>query len=1012
MALHLHRSNRVERLADALGDLLAEPVGGPFEPELVVVPSAGMERWLAMRLAERLGVCAHVRFPLPDAFVRGLMPGADWSAQRLTWAVLGALPGLLDDPRFVPVRDYLEAGTPLEGDRRRVTLAARIAESFADYAVLRPEMARAWSAGAEAEDWQPVLWRAVRALAGPSPAEAEVAAARLPARLAVFAPTSLPALHLEVLQSVARTREVHLFVPSPTAAAKPSHPLLVSLDRLGRAFRERLADDATASFVAPPEDSLLHALQADLLHGHAAASGTLPADGTIQNHACHGAMRQVEVLRDVLLRLFSEDVTLQPRDVAVMAPDIDAFAPLIAAVFSDPQPVAVPYRLSDRGLRATNPAAEALLAVLALVPGRFEASKVLDVLALAPIRQRFGIEEEALGEIQAWVVESGIRWGIDAAHRAAHGQPPLEEHTWRCGLDRLVLGQAMAADEALVLGRLPLDRVEDKGARHLLGAFADFFEALAGQVEALGGRRSPAAWRAALTATVDALIGSTVETEAHVQRLRDALRDLDDEAVSVGFDGTLDLGALRALLEARFATREPGRAFLAGGVTFCGLVPARRIPFRVVCLLGLDDGAFPRTVVRPGFDRVAADPHPGDRSPRDDDRSLFVEALLSAREHFVVLHTGRGPRDHEPRPPAAPVVELLDAVEARFGPAVRAAVCLDHPLHGFSPRAFVAPDAFDPRLLAAAEATRGPRRPPPPFFAEPLPPVELRTLTLERLASFLENPIRDLFTRRLGVWLGGPAAVADREPLALDGLGQWSIRNDLLAWRLAGESVEVGSAAFARVRASGRLPPGTAGEVEYVEQVKRVAPIVERVAALRAGGPRPPVEVEIDLDGTCLTGRVGDLWAGGRLQHLASWVKAKHRLRLWLYHLALHAAGADWSGVSVVVGHRRAFRLAPPRVDPRALLAALVDLYRRGQEAPLPAFPDAAEAYAQALGRSDDPRARARAVDAARREWGGFGDPDEYARWALGDGEPFADERFHALALSVWRPLLDHLERC
>jgi exodeoxyribonuclease V gamma subunit len=1084
--VRVYRSNRVEVLADALAELLRRPAGDPMAPETVVVHSQAMERWLAMTLSERLGVCANVEFPFPEkvvlhAFsavlgepVEGL---AAWTPERLQWSVLATLPQHLDDPQFGPLRAWLADAPARSVGRRQIQLAKRVARVFDRYVTFRPEMVRRWDIGQETSDeagWQPRLWRALRqrirtphiadlalrfksALSRPKPP----ALPGFGPRLCLFAMSTLPPFYMDVFGALARHVDTHVFVLAPSAeywadTRSPGEiarmrdpegevqapPLLASFGRVARDFQHLLVERLEGAeeedrFVDPAAPTLLGTLQSDVVNlvsrgvpgdRHEPPAEIDPADDSLMLHACHGPMRQVEVLRDALLDLFARHPDLEPRDVVVMTPDIESYAPLIEAVFSDgrrgdgddPGFPAVPFRIADRTLRRTNPVAEAFLRVLRLAGARLKASEVLDLLAMEPVRERFRIGIDDLPQVDAWVDAAGIRWGLDAAHRAAHGQPPYPENTWRNGLDRLLLGHALPGDGRLLYGGvLPHDEIEGS-MTDLLGRFVDACETLFGHLQRLPARRTPAEWRDALGRLVADLLRD--REGYYAQPVRDALALLADGAEAAGFRGTIDLDGVVTLLQGSLEAPSPIEGFFSGGVTFSAMVPMRSIPFRVVCLLGMDDGAFPRSTAKAAFDLAARSPRVGDRNAREDDRYLFLEALLAARDHVVVTYTGRDIRTNEALPPAVPVGELLDAAEAGFrlpdGGSVKRHLVVEHPLQPFSPRCFGAPagggrvprPSFDRRFLSAARKLHAPRGSAPPFLRGGLPAPALEIVTLDELVRFFQGPVRFLLRERLGILLDeADPSREDREPIALDRLEEHGIGAELLRLGLDGLGPE---AAFVPVRASGRLPPGVPGRLAYDDVVAQARPLVSRVEALMAAPRREPVEVDAEVAGMRLVGRVGGLRENGLLAWQYGKARARHRISLWLRHLALRigdprfdapsrlVARAGDGGAATLVGAR-----VPP-ADARGALEGLVRLYRAGQRAPLPFFPETSLAWAEALRAADD-RGRARA--AAERAWCSSErapgeDADPYVRRALGTPapRPYEAREFHELAVQVW----------
>ena len=1108
--IHLYRSNRVENLAAALADILRQPAGEPLEREAVVIHSSGLERWIKMQVAQRLGICANVEFIYPHVLLARLMEAvtageADleaWSAERLVWGVLASLPGLLPTPAFAAVRAYLDAGKDMDRGRRTWELAHQIAVHFNRYSAYRPLLVWRWEQGEE-DSWEAALWRE---LAGRSPAARAASTAHLldelcgdeadlegiPARINVFSVVTLPPLSVHVLGALARHREVNVFVLSPspawwdawsarddleiddalmpprndftTGTAGSNNPLLASMGNLARDFQVALKgvpgghDEPGPDLqVEPADDTLLGAVQADIYHSRTPTVRPLVlGDDTIRVHACHGELRQVQVLRDELLRLFDELPDLEPRDVLVMAPDVEVFAPLVEAVFSDGADdikdvgehpggyVQIPHALADRGVAAENPAAAALLAVLDLVDSRLSATAVLDLLAMPPVCGGFGITTDDLPKVRKWVAGAGIRWAADADHRQRVGQPTDEQYTWRLGLDRLMAGAVMGEQDLPVLDLLPHGGVEGKEDRALLGTFVDFCEKLLTVREVVGEAAGLETWRDRLFSILDDLVPCTHRTTWQARQVRDGVNEMLEAARDAGFDVELDLLAVRAMLAGRFLLGEAGDGFVSGRVTFCQLTPMRSIPFRVVCLLGMDDQAFPRTKDRLGFDLMAQEPLLGDRNVREDNRALFLEALLSARDRLVICYTGRRARDHVVCPPAVPVDELLDVIDQTAptdgdGRCARDRMVVQHPLQPFSPNNFdgskggAGPLGHDRRQLGAArrwiEARQG-EVSVPGLFADGQPldlPVELeREVDVDLLARFFQHPIQALLTRRLRIWLPEvDDPVADREPVKLDSLEKWSARDQLLTWRLSPDT-DLRQELDRRMAMAARLQLGNPGERELRELLDEVEALAGRVEQSREGDALLPVDLDLVVRGTrggdtLVTGRIADIWESGRVAYRAGKAEGKYELDLWIRHLALSASG--WEGASRLQGTAGSEAGFGPLAleDAADLLRQLLDLYWMGQQYPLLFFPRCSWTFkAQRFycrKDADPERSAFERLMSQRYGWGAYGEPGPYGELVLGERcpyDPYADlsglpvpEGLGAaeLAEQIWEPV-------
>ncbi len=867
-------------------------------------------------------------------------------------------------------------------------------------------------------------------------------AAALPDALSVFGPTRLPQAHLEVLHALAAHRQVHLWLvhPSPgvwrsvSDRARPTprrrdspvvarHPLLASMARDTVELQQRvvaLAEQGQAwtdthhegptSIEGAPAPGLLGALQASLrtddaltgVPAHALATD----DRSIQVHSCHGRARQVEVLREVVLGLLADDPSLQPRDILVMCPDVEAFAPVVTGAFglASPSGQAGPgrpvgstrvddggthpgqllrIRLADRSLRQTNPCLSLIATMLELATGRVEASAVLDLAASEPVRHRFGFTEDDLDRIRAWAVEVRVRWGENASRRERFGVGHVLQGTWRVALDRILLGAAMAEDEppGWVGAALPLDDVDSLDV-DLAGRLAEFIGRLELLLQELTGVRPASAWMATLGRMLD-LLASTGAGEGWQEvQARQVIADVAGQVDTSGGERSgLRLGDVRALLAGRLAGRPTRAGFRTGALTVCSLEPMRAVPHRVVCLIGMDDGFFPRSAPAAGDDLLLRDPFIGERDRRSEDRQLFLDALTAAREHLVLIYSGADPRTGAARPPAVPVGEMLDALEAVArtddGATVREHVVVRHPLHpedvrNFRPGALGRPGPFSfdvhARDAAAAVAALSGERVALAtgpsgsvggrLLERPLPPRphtdEDLSVDLDDLIAVLEHPARWFLRHRLGVWVRGDEDdVEDRIPLELDPLAIWGIGDRLLTDCLAGVARDQ---AIAAERRRGRIPPRALGRAVLDRVEADLAPVA-LAAQAQMSGSGASVDLSVDLPGERrLTGSVPGVHDGVVVRAVFSRLGPKHRLRAWVQTLALAASHTDRSWAAATTGRGRGGRsvaLTATVAAPSAAIALhrltdLVRLRERALREPLPMPVATAAAYARA----------------------------------------------------------------
>ena len=1043
------RGNHLEDLAGRLVALVRAAPPPPLEPEIVVVQSPGMARWLSLRLARALGVAANIRFPLPGGFLwdtfRSVLPHvpeSDPLERRVSvWHLRAILDGLDDAPRFEPLRAYLHAADECGS----YELAARIADLFDQYLVYRPQWIARWEAGAD-EGWQAALWRALVArTAEPHRARVQDAALRalaqppsagtLPRRVAVFGIPTLAPAYLHGFRRLAEHVDVHLFLLAPcreywgdvarprrtrageVAGGTPETPgaaLLASLGKQGRDFLDLVIDcdphvDEPA-FREPGDDSLLHALQTDMLTLRAGDGriAIAPDDRSIQVHVCHGPMREVEVLYDQLLWLFEQHPDLTPADVVVMTPDIDAYAPAIEAVFGGAAgPRRIPFTIADRSLRADSPLVEAFLGLLDLSDSRYDADRLLTLLEAPAVHRRFGIAAGDLDLVQRLVTESAVRWGVDAASRARLGLPAVAEHTWRFGLDRLLLGFSVPSGDARLLeGVLPFDAVEVATPR-CSGISAPSSRRRRRSESLAAPRGARHLGRVSLAEVLDRFVDAAEDDAETVQALRGVLQRLADDASRAGYDAPVSLALVRVLLRRELEQPINTGPFLTGGVTFCAMVPMRSIPFDVVCLVGMNDGSFPRTRQPVSFDLMADHPERGDRSRRDDDRYLFLVAIVSGRRCLYLSYVGRGIRDNAPIPPSIVVSELLDAVRRGYD-VDGCPVVTEHPLQAFSPRYFARPAepglvSYSTELCAASRVRRLRPEPTRRLLEGRLPdvPAEEASVDLDGFLRFFANPTARLLQRRLGVRLTeAELPPLRREPFVLDGLGRYMVRNELLARQIRA----AGDDPLRALRAGGLLPYGRVGDVELVRQRAVAEEFAERLLTLTGGEALESIALDLQLGALRLEGALHGVRRDGVIDHRLAEPKASDQLSLWIRHLVLHVARPRSEGWrSVWLGTRAV--VFEPVADARSHLDALAAVYREGMQRLLPFFPKSALEWCEAT------RAK---LDAAHAVWDGndFVDGESaeaHLLYAWREVDPIGAE-FERLAELVMQPLVAH--RC
>lgn len=993
--LSITATDRLDRLvADLAGRLGADPLP-PHRDECIVVQSLSLRRWLQQRLAERWGCAASLDLPFPAGLIAdleadlGLATADDpWHRDCLRWRIAALAEQA--DGELAPLAAYLAAGHPAARPAKRLQLADRLADLLDAYQIYRPEMLAAWEAGGaweglgghDAEAWQAALWRRLRSeiAAAPRSRRLDDLAMRLRRdgppdgwhlRLSVLATGVLAPRVVDVLEALAVHLPVGVWLTSPlpqpwgdlaspreavrSGGVAQGHALVASLGRQSRDWfrdigrRPAWADGWRWLDGDPrPAVSVLGRLQAAMGERESPALPLDPADASLTFDCCHGPRREVEVARDRVLAACAELPGLRPHEILVLAPDLAVYGPLVEAVFAGADPaIRLPVRISDRSVGEADAVCEGLLAVLALAQGRCSLGEILDLLELPAVRAAAGLAPDQVAQAQDALARAGLRWGRDASHRSALlGLPSAEDHgTLAAAVDRIALGWAMGPEA--VCGR-PASGADGSPDHELLGALIGWLQRLLAAVADLAGARTLPAWCDRLHRLLHEVLSAD---ELDAGEARAAIAGLAGQAAGLPPSFTVTLAEIAAALGTALGEEARASDFVSGSITVAGLKPMRMIPARVIVLLGMDDAGWPRRRTQQPFDLLAARPEPGDRQPREDDRQLFLEAILAAGERLIITWPGRaaqGDPRHE-RPPSACLSELFEAVDALVpwegDAAMRPSARLTtvQPLQPFAAvhlamagrPAMAAWDAGS-IALARALAVPVPARPAEAAFADAVPPPEGEWhIDLDELVRLWQDPAATWCRARLGVAPGlAGSALGDDEPFSLAGLDRYRLVDDLLA-------CDDPTRAIDRAVADGRLPLGRLGEAERRRLLADLS-AVERVMAPHRH--RAPLAFTLSGSHWRLDAVIDPPPAGNvlRLAYAGARPSERSRLALAVRHLAWNAwqvQQGETCGPAQLVAREEDEALPAHGGDAPARLAALMRLARRIRSAPLPFFP-------------------------------------------------------------------------
>ncbi|MGL4859367.1 MAG: exodeoxyribonuclease V subunit gamma, partial [Enterobacteriaceae bacterium] len=750
--------------------------------------------------------------------------------------------------------------------------------------------------------------------------ESETAPPGLPQRVFICGISALPPVYLQALQALGRHCDIHLMFTNPCRfywgdiqdpsflaklqARKRRHywsqhesallhgsqemddqvgqPLLASWGKLGRDNLSLLTQMTEVAeidaFVEGERQTLLQRVQDDILQLQDRSVVGRPQeqqlsgagkqcldrkDNSLTFHLCHSVQREVEILHDHLLALFEQDPSLTARDVIVMVADIDSYTPFIQAVFANAPPERyLPFAISDRRISEAHPVLQGFITLLMLPESRFTAEEILALLEIPALAARFEIDESGLRQLRLWVEQSGIRWGLDDETVQALQLPATGQHTWRFGLTRMLLGYAMESDSGSWLEVLPYDGCSGLIAT-LVGQLAELLMQLTYWREQLAQPRQLGQWQPLCQQLLAAFFKGDSETQDALTLIEQQWQKVIQYGLAAQYPDAVSLVVLRDELAARLEQQRISQRFLAGPINFCTLMPMRSIPFKVVCLLGMNDGVYPRVLPPAGFDLMVDNVQKGDRSRRDDDRYLFLEALLSAQQRFYISYIARAVQDNHERYPSVLVTELLEYIEQSHylpgdeeqdsdssGQRVRQHLLQLHSRVPFSPENYQpgsAQQSFAAEWLPAA-AGRGKAQ--GPFISQPLPELTLMELSLEPLYAFFRHPIRAFFQQRLNIFFQQEEwELESEEPFVLEGLSRYRCRLELLESLIAGEQ---GERVWQRQKAAGVLPHGAFAQISWQQMMEQVQPLAQEILQQRLDEQN--LEVDLTVAGIRLYG--------------------------------------------------------------------------------------------------------------------------------------------------------------
>ena len=960
----------------ALDVLRSTKLKNSLEKKLVVMPSDGMARWFSLEMAknENLGICANIEFLSPDNYLKrfaeiNLGVGSElspWDKNSLRWILFDILESL-KGATFKKIRNYFG-----DDSSRRYLLAGKIADLFDQYFIYRTQMIESWKEGKQFykkdsdEKWQMDLFiKAAEKIQGEDRVDIYrkfISKCKDPQsqtlkdqHILLFGISSMSRYHLDLFHALSEIIRVDLFLLSPSEEYwayvrkkkneddPESNRFLGDLGKSGRVFMDMLYSiDVIQPEVLPAENKApqtdLEKIKSDINNVDEEGAYDKKPDNSVVINGCWGKMREVEVLKDQLLEAFSDDSDLKPSDVIVMTPDIQGYAPYIRAVFDKIEgEVSIPYSIGDVSVSNEGMVIPVFLKMLHMIGTVFKKSDVLSIFEKESVYRKFRVDKKDLESIKTAVERSGIRWGVDRRFRENMDFPPYEQNSWRFGIDRMILGYSMKGEgKKIFSGVMPYDDIEG-GSAVSIARFITFTEKLFKSVETFSMDRTVSDWSARLNELVDEMFEAVQENTNEIRYLRLVFESLKKSAQLSEFSGAVSWKIVLAFLEEFLTGGSYGRGFINGNVTFCSMKPMRAIPFKVVCMIGMNDDVFPGEQVKNLFDLMTKYPKPEDRNNVESNRYFFLESLISAQNRLIISYNAKSVRDSSDNLFSSPVKLLkdyLDEKKSGFKEIIQ-------PLQPFSAKYFENNDGLftfsESNFSIISRLAQG--------FKENtnVKPLEIDNegildIKLEDLIGFFMNPARTFFRKRLGVTFPYiQEKVEDNELFSINALDAYHFKNEYL------KVVEDGGSATdfrKKMHGEGKIPHGPAGKVLLNGSVADMSGFIEKIRDHKGvGDPR-----EIEVDNT-FSVREKTIRVRGVLENVyGKWqvffrptkkAKQKDKLRIWLNHLFLNTVKQQ---DTCFLGTEEDVFLHPVS-EPEPIIKDMLDIYLSGMERPLPMTP-------------------------------------------------------------------------
>jgi len=1002
MPFNLYTSSRLENLAAKLcRDIISLPLSDPFDKEVVVVQNHGMSVWLKQQIADKNDICANVDFLFINNFIKNLQFKTIDEERRTSFDFFEVDSITLSIYKILSTKEILHKDLQnyIKGDNKEIKciqLSQKIAAAFDQYQIYRPEMILDWENGIcknEEHKWQAELWcefsknkisrtKGICNLLD----HGDLNKSGIK-RIIVFGITTMAPLFLKVFMKLGKFENIdlHFFYLKPSnvnwnidssersSESLKDNCLKRTLGTAGREFYTLLSGlkpllNEVSLPAEPDNNTTLSSLQRDIyLNTEAEGKQTFNNDSTLSVHSCHSKMREIEVVYDRILNILSRNSSIQPKDIIVAAPNISEYVPYITTVFNrrngeSPFDKQIHFSFSDITISQTSKVINAFFALLDLNKSKFRADDIMDILETESVRKNFSInDDQDLSFLVKWVKESGMCWGIDAENRNDGGFADFSENTLTSGLNRLLLGYATEADCSFNDNIIAAYKELDLSSGVLLGNFVSYMKQIFSLKKQLSIKCTVAEWKIRLDDIITAFFLSDYENSNDISKLKYTVAHLGLCSENIYFNEKISIDTVKTYLQHKLDSELLGHGFLKGRITFCTMLPMRNIPAECICLIGMNEGIFPRKETRLGFNIIEEEHRIGDRSKRLEDRYIFLEALIAARTCLYISYIGQNEKTNEIMPPAAPVSELLEYLKGKYGADAEKKIIFKHKLNSYNRSYFDSSDErfFSYSKLDCNSAAKLLKTHKNSLFSnnKPILHSSVTELNIKELISFFKNTSRYFINNTLRANLScyNTAQVSGVEPFELNNLDLYSLNQDIIKKLINKEDTD---RLYESYRLEDRLPVKNNGRLIFEKQLLNITDLYEKECK-DTGSPEEnlrgtkSLEVDFNIGGIRLYGTLDNVSEsdGQQVYFQVASENSTRLLESWIKHLVFAASG---KGVRTVcfIGKKEPVKVREYLTDDRnkavTELEKLLEMYKNGLSSPLPFFPKASYKYAAA----------------------------------------------------------------